>query len=200
MDIMLDLETWGTGPGCAIRSIGACVFDPITGLIGKTFYVNVSTQSCLDVGLKAEAGTVDWWSKQSHEAQAALEVNPVPIGTALQALTNFLNQLGPEEKFMWAQGSAFDFPVIEYAMKAVYHPIPWKFWNVFDTRTAYRLYGFDPKKVKRSGTYHNALDDCLHQVKCLHAAWAQGRPAVITPESATDDEDDFSALMGAVNG
>jgi len=26
--IMLDLETWGKRPGCDIRSIGACVFDP----------------------------------------------------------------------------------------------------------------------------------------------------------------------------
>lgn len=29
--IMLDLETWGKRPGCDIRSIGACVFDPVTG-------------------------------------------------------------------------------------------------------------------------------------------------------------------------
>lgn len=33
--IMLDLETWGTEPGCDIRSIGACVFDPLTGIVGK---------------------------------------------------------------------------------------------------------------------------------------------------------------------
>lgn len=31
--IMLDLETWGTRPGCDIRSIGACVFDPVAGII-----------------------------------------------------------------------------------------------------------------------------------------------------------------------
>lgn len=30
MHIMLDLETWGTEPGCDIRSIGACVFAPHT--------------------------------------------------------------------------------------------------------------------------------------------------------------------------
>jgi hypothetical protein len=29
--VMLDLETWGTEPGCDLRSIGACVFDPLTG-------------------------------------------------------------------------------------------------------------------------------------------------------------------------
>lgn len=34
MDIMLDLETWGTTPGSDIRSIGACVFDPQQGWVG----------------------------------------------------------------------------------------------------------------------------------------------------------------------
>ncbi len=31
--VMIDLETWGTSPGCDIRSIGACVFDPVTGYV-----------------------------------------------------------------------------------------------------------------------------------------------------------------------
>ena len=39
--IMVDLETWGTAPGCDIRSIGAVVFDPVAGTLGATFYVNV---------------------------------------------------------------------------------------------------------------------------------------------------------------
>ena len=33
ISVMLDLETWGTEPGCDIRSIGACVFDPVTGTV-----------------------------------------------------------------------------------------------------------------------------------------------------------------------
>ena len=33
IDISLDLETWGTTPGSDIRSIGACVFDPLAGFV-----------------------------------------------------------------------------------------------------------------------------------------------------------------------
>ncbi len=33
--IMLDLETWGKKPGCDLRSIGACVFDPMTAYVGE---------------------------------------------------------------------------------------------------------------------------------------------------------------------
>ena len=31
--VMTDTETWGTAPGCDIRSIGACVFDPVAGWV-----------------------------------------------------------------------------------------------------------------------------------------------------------------------
>jgi len=33
INISLDLETWGTYPGCDLRSIGACVFDPVAGYV-----------------------------------------------------------------------------------------------------------------------------------------------------------------------
>lgn len=32
--VMIDLETWGITPGCDIRSIGACVFDPVRSRLG----------------------------------------------------------------------------------------------------------------------------------------------------------------------
>ncbi len=38
--ISLDLETWGTTPGSDIRSIGACVFDPVSG------EVSIPCQTC----------------------------------------------------------------------------------------------------------------------------------------------------------
>lgn len=43
IDIMLDLESWGTDPGCDIRSIGACVFDPVAGTVCD----NASTYSVM---------------------------------------------------------------------------------------------------------------------------------------------------------
>lgn len=34
MIVMIDCETWGKRPGFDVRSIGACVFDPVTGIVG----------------------------------------------------------------------------------------------------------------------------------------------------------------------
>jgi hypothetical protein len=70
---MLDLETWGTDPGRDIRSIGAVVFDPMTGRVwdreGESahglFYQNVENPSVpYDDALHYDDTTDSW----SHDA------------------------------------------------------------------------------------------------------------------------------------
>ena len=53
-DVMLDLETWGTMPGSALRSIGAITFDPYgnDGFVEASFYRNIDHVSCERAGLK----------------------------------------------------------------------------------------------------------------------------------------------------
>lgn len=67
----------------------------------------------------------------------------------------------------WGNGSTFDITILEAWFNAVGVRCPWKFWNVRDVRTAVDLLGINPKEFTRDGTYHNALDDCLHQIKYL---------------------------------
>lgn len=168
-DVMLDLETWGTAPGSAIRSIGAVLFDPRTDQIGDTFYANISDSSCHNVGLTKDGGTVDWWFRQSKQAQDSLNVNPRPIHEVAQEFRRWFGRNAGY--YVWAQGSNFDPVLWEAACKAVVQPVPWKFFNCSDTRTIYRAAGFDPRTLKRDGTYHNALDDAKHQVKCVQASF-----------------------------
>lgn len=180
--LMLDLETWGTSAGCAIRSIGAVFFESRAGrtFLGSEFYTNVDTQSCLDAGLRQDDSTVQWWAKQSAEAQQALNSGQQPLKLALHNFKTWAVRNATEDIEVWAQGSAFDIPVIEAAAAAVGVAMPWKFWNVFDTRTVYRMRRFDPRQVSRQGTYHNALDDAKHQVRTLAACF--GAPV------ATEDD------------
>ena len=44
-DVMLDLETMGTGPDAAIVAIGAIAFDVHTRTIGPSFYIPVELRS-----------------------------------------------------------------------------------------------------------------------------------------------------------
>lgn len=164
---MLDLETWGTEPGCALRSIGAVAFD-LDGQIGADFYLNIDEQSCLSLGLTKDQSTVDWWAKQSPAAQAALLVEPHLLGSVVLAFHHWFRiQNGV---FVWSHGGNFDEPIWVAAAAAVKERPPWKFWNARCTRTAYALAKFDPRSIARDGTYHNALDDARYQARCVQAA------------------------------
>jgi hypothetical protein len=112
INITLDLETWGNRPGHDLRSIGACVFDPVTGWVGEraapwasdqpTFYVATGNPELrrVEVGtatiirrkypLTRDPGTVQWWTEQSDEANAAF-TDPVDLREALTGLTDWLD-------------------------------------------------------------------------------------------------------------
>ena len=51
-DIMVDLETLGTGANSAIISIGACYFDEYG--IGKTFYMPIDPRDSVQQGLEID--------------------------------------------------------------------------------------------------------------------------------------------------
>ena len=71
-DVMLDLETFGTRPGCVIRSIGAIVFDPYSTQTGETFYCNVTREDQERLGLHVDPNTEAWWGRQTKDARDAL--------------------------------------------------------------------------------------------------------------------------------
>src|SRR5580765_7821917 len=122
-NVMLDLETWGTCPGCAIRSIGAVVFDPISGETGEEFYANVDDVSCLDIGLVKELQTIDWWRQQTKEAQESLLKDPLPIMEVIDRFRQwFIRSRGI---FIWSQGANFDEPIIHAAFRRTKRFAPW---------------------------------------------------------------------------
>lgn len=89
MNIMIDIETFGTNDDSPIMSIGAVKFDKeITG----KFLVNVTLESNLENGAILDGKTVDWWLQQDAKAIKSL-VDPVPIDlkSALNGLYSFTN-------------------------------------------------------------------------------------------------------------
>lgn len=168
--IMLDLETWGTRPGCAIRSVGAVIFDPRARVLnGEEFYANVDGESCLRAGLTLDLGTAEWWEEQSVEARAHLKQDPLPLEEVLHRFTAFAGEGAPV--YIWGHGASFDPPILEEAYRRFFLPAPWAFWNIRDTRTAYDMAGVSLGSFPRQGDHHNALDDAKHQALVLQAAY-----------------------------
>lgn len=167
-DIMLDLETLGTEPGCALLSIGAVVFDPKGDGCGEEFYVNVDPKDCFKYGLRSDPDTVAWWKKQSDEAKQGLVNDRQPLKEALVAFREWYMRVDGLK--VWCQGASFDAPILAKAYHAIGSTEPYKFWNIRDTRTVYDVCEFNSNSVPREGTYHNALDDSKHQVRCVQEA------------------------------
>jgi hypothetical protein len=169
MNVMLDLETWGTRPGCAIRSIGAVAFDFNIAREAAVFYHNIDELSCREAGLVFDKSTIDWWNQQSKESIDALGVDPKPLLIIVREFKGWWAKLAADK--VWSQGANFDSVLWEFACRAVGLEAPWRFFNVRDTRTLYDAAGLDYKAIAREGIEHHALDDCRHQIMLCRMAW-----------------------------
>lgn len=256
LHIMVDLETWGTTPGSDIRSIGACVFDPVTGAVstpcqtckGGTVRGNVNDggdcSDCLNTRMESGYGgtfyiacdnpisrnarpqfsdpaavhadreyfltrderTVQWWSEQSDEAQAAF-ANPVDLFMALAAFEDWLAKVTPDEAGLpvakrtsirlWAHGPQFDIPILAAAYQAVDLPVPWHYRAPRDTRTCFDMAGINDhsawlkKHPGPLGIPHHALDDAICQARAVCAAW---RPVNVTVTAADAERAKITSL------
>ncbi len=160
--IMLDLETLGTKPGCVILSIGACVFYPNTGPDEeKTFYAVLNRDDQLDKEMVVDPKTLSWWTKQNKKAWDQATKFSLPTEPELKRFLKWWHSY--KGKYLWSQGSNFDGPLLEALFASFGLKEPWRFYDTRDTRTVKQMCHVKNDDVKRDGTYHNALDDALHQ-------------------------------------
>lgn len=161
--LMLDIETLGTKPGYVVWELAACRFNATTGEVGDTFSTVISVDDAKLQGLKIDPETVQWWEDHGGIHQD----NALPLRETLECLVSFVDT-SPPNKF-WSWGIAFDFPLLEAAFDAVGINLPWRYWQVYDARTTWKL-AFPERK--RSEASHGALDDCIKQVESLSEAVA----------------------------
>lgn len=179
-DIMIDNETLATTPDAVILSIGAVKFfkdNEMKNSIGETFYAVLDIEDQKARGRIVDPGTVEWWSKQSPEARQVLEATDRrPVKEVLEELWDFIFDLDHScgEMRLWGNGSDFDNPQIVSLFNMYGMELPWKFWNNRCFRTWKSEFGhMVDKKPVRKGTYHNALDDAIHQAEYCQAIYAQ---------------------------
>lgn len=168
--IMIDLETMGKQPGCAIVSIGAVQFDLSSGEIGKKFYCNIDLEDCQKQGLTIDASTVWWWLQQSKDAQTALNSNRDLLEYSLSKFEKWLEDINDKDIQIWANAPSFDLAVLEAAFNIMGKKAPWFYWQERCVRT---LVAFNPaiKKQIINDLPHDAISDCLYQIKYCSAIY-----------------------------
>jgi len=179
-DVMIDLETMGTGPDAAIVAIGAVEMDFQHSKIGRTLYQTIELQDAIRYGGVMEPATIMWWMRQSDQARAALMVNPMPVYPALRELGDWMGHLSDYRQLrVWGNGSDSDNVILARAYQRSNMLLPWTYPNNRCYRTLMALY--PDIQAERAGVAHNALDDAMsqarHLVQIMRHAHESGRPA-----------------------
>lgn len=225
MDIMLDLETLGTKPGCAVLSIGAKVFDPYgdysvpqappLSTSPISFYRNIDLFSSLMLGLTIDPGTIEWWRSKDKAAHDALFTGQVTPKAAIVHFNEWIMSSGKtyssreKELNVWAKSPGFDCHVIEHIADVVGVRMEWHddtrkqgFRRFRDVRTAIAMSGSDESSITAKGTgrtQHNALDDCDVQILQVQAAYRMLKPVqplAMLPASPIQPAPDVKAKFG----
>lgn len=172
INVMLDLETLGTKPGCKILSIGASLFgsymppESVDSYFDAKCLSHESYQAMMD---EPDPATVKWWNEQNKEAKQVLNpIYAISLDTALISFNRFINQLQQHctKLRIWGNGATFDVPVIEEAMRRYVITPAWTFRDSMCFRTLKELgkmYGIEEPVF--TGVKHNALADACHQAK-----------------------------------
>ena len=180
LNLMLDLETASTRPEAAILSIAIVPFnldasEPAPEV--PHHYEVINFASCFFEGDDIDKETQRRWMQQPVAAQ--LEIinrQGSHVRMAIRDAYNYLTYLSEQyELIIWSQGIDFDFPILEYAFEKYVesNKKPYSYWNKRDTRTIIKWSNVNSHDYVRTGTAHNALDDCRTQIKNVQAAYAK---------------------------
>ena len=176
LDVMLDLETFGTTPDSVIISVGMIAFDPTTSEMSPLSFYKVLSPSAqqeqISRGRVMSPHTVAWWLTQEEQARNALVIEGSISNIAMMDCINnyFEEHNNPERIRLWANGPSFDIVMLRSYYADMGEEFPIKFWNECCVRTIRNLAGwewFNKWQINnpRKGTYHNAKDDAIYQAK-----------------------------------
>lgn len=174
-DIMIDIETLSTNSNSVILTLGAVKFNrgkDIELLENcETFYRRINLDSCMNLGMKMDNETLNWWLEQSNEAKYEALENKDRQDIKF-VLKEFSEWVGNINNYIWGHGDDFDCVILDNAYKCCGIQTPWKFWNTRDTRTLFDITKVNLKDV-HSEHEHNSLHDAYRQVKCVKLAFTK---------------------------
>jgi DNA polymerase III alpha subunit (gram-positive type) len=175
---MVDLETTGTDPSHNhIVQLAAVRFNIETKEIDAK---EMFDRCLLPVGSSRfwDESTRTWWSQQKAGVLDDILFRGEDPKTVLLAFTNFLARTrSPRPVRLWAKPISFEWPFLQSYMREYGVEMPIPYWNCEDLNSfidgrsrVYRSRKDFWADIPFEGDQHNALHDCIHQIKGAFAA------------------------------
>lgn len=168
---MVDIETTGLDPEhAAIIQIGAVPFNFDTGQIETD---NMFCRSLTMPPKRFWTGdTQEFWLGQNREVYLSIMEKAEPYQRVVDDFYRWATALDPDVRF-WSKGH-LDWSMIESYMLCANKPMPFNFRQAKDMRSFIAgMYGnatYHDPEVEKVGDHHNALHDCLTQLRQLFKA------------------------------
>lgn len=187
LDLMLDIETLGTGNDSIILSFAFKSFclPGLENCVDEEYQLcyTISSFSSILFGRTFDKSTVDWWIRDDNKmALYDMSSNQcklaVPLDYVMIDLYKWLNNMEAlYDVYYWGRGaSSFDLPILSSSMKAVIgkeYTEPWKFWKVMDVRSIINFGKMTGLQLDDRGhKKHQALCDVERQIDEVTQAYA----------------------------
>ena len=158
MQLVLDLETLGTGDNAAVASIGAAIVD------GPSRVWRIDLKEAEANGGTVTQDTLDWWARQCPEAREEL-TGTLTTRQAVTELTEWVLANGwGRNSTIWGKGPSFDCVILKNAMQRAWVAPFWMFWQERCVRTILQMVP-EANDLPFTGTPHRAEDDARHEAK-----------------------------------
>jgi 3' exoribonuclease, RNase T-like len=169
-DMMIDIETMGTAPGCPILSVAALLFDSRAPLTGdeSAFHFHVDLGEEIAAGAVPSASTILWWMTQAQGARDALLAGQDRSASMAQVIHDLQVWVGAHygsDPVVWCLPAGFDFPLLRAAAVRAGVELPWNHWDERCLRTLAKEY---PGAIRpKPELAHDALSDARAQAQWL---------------------------------
>lgn len=150
-DLMVDIETLGTKPGCVVLSAAGVWFDRDFPTTYVAFNDTYAIQDMLECGLEIDPPTAKWWFEQDGFRAMAKRME---VTTSLADSRMKIREALERSARIWACGPDFDPPILSRALQ-----LDWPFWKNRDVRTMRDYLGGYNKDAT-----HDPLQDCDRQI------------------------------------
>lgn len=182
--VVFDLETLGTHANAVILSVGAVAVDSSKDytyeeLIKGGFYVTLDVKTQADAGRVVEKDTLAWWGTQGEDAMKVLKPSKDDIhwSKLMPAIEDWFSSLNINSKnvLVYSRGSHFDFSIMHDLFRvtgnATPYELPWKWWNIHDSKTVVQTLLGKSIQVNPEGfVHHNALHDSAREYMSIQSA------------------------------